>query len=106
MKATLSTASLTESVHFSGRKIGPLCGTMGKIEVIAEFSQGPSGTSRDPNIDYQNRSFMQSSIGTNFPFSFGQTAADFILLGRLHLLPLQMCLCAWRLTYCPSIIRS
>ena len=31
-KPTLSTASLTGSGHSSGRKIGPLCGTMGKID--------------------------------------------------------------------------
>ena len=43
------------------------------ISDTAEFSQGPSGTGQDSNIDYQNNSLMQSSIGTNFPFSFGQT---------------------------------
>ena len=39
----------------------------------AKFSQGPVGTSRDLNADYQINSVRQTSIGTNFPFSFGQT---------------------------------
>ena len=43
------------------------------ISDTTEFSQGTSGTSRDPNVDYQICSLLQSSIGTNFPFSFGQT---------------------------------
>ena len=38
-----------------------------------KFSQGPSRPSRGPNSDYQISSFLQSSISTNFPFSFGQT---------------------------------
>ena len=39
----------------------------------AKLSQGPIGTSRDFNADYQIHSVMQTSIDTNFPFSFGQT---------------------------------
>ena len=41
--------------------------------LTAKFNQGLNGPSRDPNIDYQIRSVMQTSIGMNFPFSFGQT---------------------------------
>ena len=43
------------------------------ISDTAEFSQGTSGTSRESNFDCQICSLLQSSIGTNFPFSFGQT---------------------------------
>ena len=43
------------------------------ISDTAKLSQGPSRLSRGPNFDYQISSFLQSSIGTNFPFSFGQT---------------------------------
>ena len=43
------------------------------ISDTAKFSQGPSRPSRGPKFDYQISSFLQSSIGTNFPFSFGQT---------------------------------
>ena len=50
------------------------------ISDTAEFSKGPSGTSQDSNIDYQNSPFMQSSIDTNFPFSVGQTQCS----SRLH----------------------
>ena len=32
--------------------------------------------SLNPNIDYQNSYLMQSGIGTNFPFSFGQTQCN------------------------------
>ena len=38
-----------------------------------KFSQGPMGMSRDLNTDYQFNSVMQTSIGKNFPFCFGQT---------------------------------
>ena len=64
------------------------------ISDTAKFSQGSKGPSRDPNIDYQIHSVMLTSIGMNFPFFFGKlsAAADFVLLGRLHLRPLQMCL--------------
>ena len=41
--------------------------------LTAKFSQGPIGSSRDPNTDNQINSVMQTGIGTNFPFSFGQT---------------------------------
>ena len=43
------------------------------ISDSAKLSQGPNGTSTDPNTDYQINAVMQTSIGTNFPFSFGQT---------------------------------
>ena len=43
------------------------------ISDTTKFSQSPSRPSRGPNSYYQNSSFLQSSIGTNFPFSFGQT---------------------------------
>ena len=43
------------------------------ISDTAEFNQGTSGMSRESNVDYQICSLLQSSIGTNFPFSFGQT---------------------------------
>ena len=38
-----------------------------------KFSPGLNRPSQGPNSDYQNSSFLQSSIGMNFPFSFGQT---------------------------------
>ena len=38
-----------------------------------KYSQGTSTPSRFSNSDYQNISFSDSSLGTNFPFSFGQT---------------------------------
>ena len=43
------------------------------ISDSAKFIQGPSGSSRDPYTDNQINPVMQTSIGTNFPFSFGQT---------------------------------
>ena len=47
--------------------------SMHGISGTTKFSQGPSRPNQGPNSDYQNSSFLQSSIGTNFPFSFGQT---------------------------------
>ena len=67
------------------------------ISDTTRISQGPS--SLGPNFDYQISSFPQSSIGMNFTFSFEQliAAADFVLLGKLYLQPLQMCLLSvWR----------
>ena len=43
-----------------------------EISDSAKFSQGPSETNTDPNIDYQINAVMQISIDTNFPFPFGQ----------------------------------
>ena len=62
-----------------------------EISDSAKFNQGPNGMSTDSNFDYQINSVMQTSISTDFPFSFGQTqcCSDFVFLGRLHLRPLQ-----------------
>ena len=61
------------------------------ISGTTKFSQGPSRLNQGPNSDYQNSSFLQSSIGKL------SAAAGFVLLGRLHLRPLQMCLLSvWR----------
>ena len=49
------------------------------ISDTARYSQGPSRPSRSPNSDYQISSFLQLSIGTNFPFSFGQSVQQQIL---------------------------
>ena len=43
------------------------------ISDTTKFSQGPSRPSQCPNSDYQKSTFPQSSIGTNFSFSFWQT---------------------------------
>ena len=67
------------------------------ISDITQHSQGTSRSYRIPTSDCQIISNSDSSFGTNFSFSFGQTAADFFLLGRLHLRPLLMCLLSvWR----------
>ena len=44
-----------------------------RISDTKKYSQGSSRPSQCYNSDYQNSSFPQSSFGTNFPFSFGQT---------------------------------
>ena len=43
------------------------------ISNTTEYSQGTTGPSRIPTSDYQTFSFPNSSFGTNFPFSVGQT---------------------------------
>ena len=60
-------------------------------QIIVKSFSGPSKSSYS---DYQNNSFSDSGFGTNFPFSLRKlsAAADLILLGRLHLRPLQICL--------------
>ena len=42
----------------------------------AKFSQGSNGSSREPSSNNQINSVIQKSIGTNFPFSFGQTQCN------------------------------
>ena len=69
------------------------------ISNSAENSQSSSWSSESSYSDHQNNSFSDSGFGTNFPFSFGQTqcSSRLILLGRLHLWPLQMCqLSVWK----------
>ena len=60
-----------------------------------EYSQGTTGSRRYHTPDYQTVSFSSPIYGMNFPFlsHLGKlsAAADFVLLGRLHLRPLQMC---------------
>ena len=70
-----------------------------RISDTTEYSQGTTGLSRFPTSDYQTISFPDPSFGTNFLSLLGKlnAAADFVLLGRLHLRPLQMCLLSvWR----------
>ena len=77
------------------------------ISDTAEFSQGSSGTSPNPNIDYQNSYLMQSA--QTFLSLLGKlsAAADLTLLGRLHFDPCKLAYClSGDLTFCPSIIRS
>ena len=64
------------------------------ISNATKFSQGSNGSCTEPTSDNQEISVIQTCIGTNFPFSFGQTqcCSRLVLLGRLHLRPLQMCL--------------
>ena len=42
------------------------------ISDAAKFSQGSNGSCTEPNYDNQKISVIQTCIGTNFPFSFGQ----------------------------------
>ena len=52
-----------------------------------------SGPSKESYSDYQNISLSDSSFGTNFPFSFGQTQCSSRFdYSRQNLRPLQMCL--------------
>ena len=72
--------------------------------LTTEYNQGTTGPSRFPI------SFPDASFGTNFLSRLGKlsAAADVVLLGRLHLRPLQMCLLSvWRPhVLFQSIIRS
>ena len=43
------------------------------ISDAGKFSQGSNGSCTEPNSDNQIYHIMQTSISTNFPFSFGQT---------------------------------
>ena len=43
------------------------------ISDTAKFSLGSNGSCTEPTSDYQKISVIQTCIGTNFPFSFGQT---------------------------------
>ena len=46
------------------------------ISDSAKFSQGSNGSCREPNSDNQINYVMQTSIGTNFLFSLGQTQCN------------------------------
>ena len=43
------------------------------ISDATKFSQGSNGSCTEPNSDNQENNVIQTCIGTNFPFSFGQT---------------------------------
>ena len=43
------------------------------ISDATKFSQGSSGSCTEPNSNNQENNVSQTCIGTNFPFSFGQT---------------------------------
>ena len=43
------------------------------ISDATKFSQGSSGSSTEPNSNNQENNVSKTCIGTNFPFSFGQT---------------------------------
>ena len=43
------------------------------ISDAKKFSQGSNGSCTEPISDNQENSVIQTCIGTNFPFSFGQT---------------------------------
>ena len=78
------------------------------ISDTAKFSQGPTGSSRDPNTDNQINSVMQTSIGTNFPFSFGQTqcSSGFCSPRQTSLMSPANVSSVWDLIFFLSIIRS
>ena len=60
------------------------------ISDTTEYSLGTTEPSRFPTSDYRTVSFSSSNYGTNFLSLSGKlgAAAEFILLGRLHLRPL------------------
>ena len=69
------------------------------ISDATKFSQGSNGSCTEPTSDNQEISFIQTCIGTNFPFSLGQTQcySRFCSPRGLHFRPLQMCLLSvWR----------
>ena len=64
------------------------------ISDATKFSQGSSGSCTEPNSNNQETNVSKTCIGTNLLSLLGKlsAAADLVLLGRLHLRPLQMCL--------------
>ena len=62
------------------------------ISDATKFSQGSNGSCTEPN--YDNQAVFKHVSARTFLSLLGKlsAAADFILLGRLHLRPLQMCL--------------
>ena len=69
------------------------------ISDTTKYSQDTSRPSWFPTSDYQNISFLDSSFGTDFPFSFGQTQCSSRLRSprQTSLTTAQMCfLSVWR----------